>query len=185
METIEQLVELGNKMVKLKEEIAVMQDELTEKVKQMEQIECSTLPDMMESLGMAEFKLEDGSSISIKSIIKASLPSMSGINRAKDQQRDALIQRLTEGMAFLRSNGGDALIKNQITVEIPKGEDAKAKEAVGQIEALGLHAHQGESVHSSSLSAWVKEKLGNGEIPLSMMEVLGIYNGKKAVISKS
>lgn len=75
---------------------------------------------MMTGLGIKKFTLGDGSEITIKDVVQASLPSRGAILKAQGDERDALIDRNHRALDWMRANGGEAIIKNNISVDFGK-----------------------------------------------------------------
>ena len=80
---------------------------------------------------------------------------------------------------LIDNNHGD-LIKNEVKLKFSRGEEEAADKIVNELLAKGLNPQQVKSVHSGTLSAFVKEQLSEGaEIP---EQLLGVYIGRKAII---
>ena len=91
-----------------------------------------------------------------------------------------MINRLADGLAWLRDNNGESLIKNQVSVELGKDSAEQAEKIMSVITKHGLEPKQSESVHPATLSAHVREHIEKGtDVPF---ETLSIYNGRKATI---
>ena len=83
---------------------------------------------------------------------------------------------------FYNANGHAGLIKNDILLKFDRGEDEKVEQTVSALQARGLTPQVRQSVHHSSLKAFVKEQFTAGnDIPT---EPFGIYIGAKAIIKK-
>lgn len=115
------------------------------------------LPELMDEIGMAEFKTSTGLSIKITETIRASIP----------KAREAL------AFQWLRDNNNASMIKRIVSVSFGKGEDEKASELLNQLAQQELEADDKSSVHPSTLAAFVREKLASGEeIP---QELFGVH----------
>ena len=84
--SLKELQTKASEMVNLANEIAEMEAEIEEKKKQYREIEAVTLPDMMTGLGIKKFTLGDGSEITIKDVVQASLPSRGAILKAQGDE---------------------------------------------------------------------------------------------------
>ena len=94
-----------------------------------------------------------------------------GINPGKQQE---------EAFEWLRSNGHGDMVKNVVSVGFGMGEDSMAAEFKDLAMSKGLHPDQKESVHPSTLRAFVKDRVEEGaEFP---MELFGAYIGQRAII---
>jgi len=76
-------------------------------------------------------------------------------------------------LKWLRKGGHEALISNELIVNIPKGKDNVAGDAMAKIEKLGLEAARVESVHTGSFKALIRTLMKEGKaVPF---EKLGIH----------
>ena len=174
---------MAMRMQTLESEINDLQSQIKERTDELQRIENADLPDALEAVNMAEFKLETGEKVQVQSIVRASLPTQTGIDRAKGDEKTELQERLVLGLEWLRANNSGDVIKNEIAVNVGKGNDEKAAKIVALAEELALKAVQTESVHPGTLSSLVKEKIANGAVV--PFELLGVYTGRKAKITKS
>lgn len=125
------------------------------------------LPAMLLELGLSSFELEDGSKISVRPTYGAHI---------KADNKDAAFD-------WLRANEYGDLIKNTVACQFGRGEDHEAVKFMEYAQNLGYAAEQKTDVHPSTLKAWVKERVQNGdEFP---MELFGAYVGSRATISRS
>jgi hypothetical protein len=80
--------------------------------------------------------------------------------------------------AVLRDFDAEGLIKAHVSASLPKGQLAKAKKLAAQAEKLGADVTLKESVHYSSLSAWLRELYaGGGAMSTSQLEKIGGWVG--------
>jgi len=130
----------------------------TEKRK-LKELKERTLPELMTAAGQKEITTADNLVVKLEEVVRASIPA--------DRQQ--------EGFSWLRDNGHGGVIKNQLTVEIPKGGDELARLIVEHVHSLSPSALVAlkESVHAGTLASLVRELLAGGaDIP---MEVLGAH----------
>ena len=178
-----QVSEMAQNLQILENDISILEKELKEKKKERDRIESADLPDLMDSLQLTGVQLPDGSKVSIKSVIKASLPTPVAIDRARGDDREILQQRLEAGLTWLREREADSMIKNIVSADLGKNNDLLAEKIISAIEHFGLKANRSETVHPQTLSAYVRELLESGEdVPF---ETLSVYSGRKAAITKS
>lgn len=128
------------------------------------------LPQKMAELGMQDLRLKDGSRITI---------DMFYATRINKNNRDA-------AHAWLRQQGHGDIIKNQVSVTFGKGEDATALETMTLLEQEGLFPAQKESVHPSTLKAFVKERIESGDSAFTpdTQKLFSVYQGKRTKITK-
>jgi len=160
------VAEIARKVNEKEKVIAEEEKNLKDHKKELLKLTDEDLPTMLAELGLTSFKLEDGSSISVKQTYGASI---------KVENRPAAFN-------WLRDNGYDDIIKNQITCVFGRGEDDKANSFKETAEKEGYLPQQKTEVHPQTLRAFVKERVENGEeFP---MDLLGVYIGQRAVIRR-
>lgn len=114
------------------------------------------VPELMDQIGMAEFKTASGLKIKVEETIRA------GIS----------VANAAAAFAWLREHNHAAMIKRAVALSFGKGEDEKADGLIKELEERGLHPDDKTSVHPSTLAAFVREKLRDGqEIPLDLLGV--------------
>jgi hypothetical protein len=119
----------------------------------------------MDEMGVERLDV-DGMTVERKMIVAASIPAAN-----KDQAFD-----------WLRSNGLDDVIKNDITVSFGKGEDNLAGDAVGILRDRGFDPKTKTHVHPSTLKAFVKERITDGK-PIDL-DMFGAFISNTAVIKR-
>ena len=114
----------------------------------------------MEEMGINEYKTNDGLTIKLKQAIRASIAE---VNRA-------------DAFDWMTDHDHEAMIKTSIVIEKPALLDDfenadELKEAL-QLVMDNLPSTENKSIHSSTLSAFVRDKLEDGEeIPLDTFSV--------------
>jgi hypothetical protein len=124
------------------------------------------LPSVLEELGVKSFTLEDGSKVSVQPLYGASIPA----------------PRKEEAFAWLRENGYDDLIKNDVVCSFGRGEDEKAADFAQAARERGLSPEQKQTVHAQTLKAWVRERVESGDA--FPMDIFGAFVGQRATIKK-
>jgi hypothetical protein len=76
-----------------------MHRRLNDKCERLEQIEQHQLPELMTQIGMKQFQLASGETVSIKDIVRASIPSQTSIEKADGPERAALEERRKRSLA--------------------------------------------------------------------------------------
>jgi hypothetical protein len=95
-----------------------------------------------------------------------------------------IYRRQTKKTAYqwLIENGHEGLIKNEVLLKFGREESLVVEETVSALQARGLSPEVRQSVHPSTLKAFVKEQFTAGnDIPT---EPFSIYIGTKATIKK-
>ena len=122
------------------------------------------LPSTMADLGLSKFSLDDGSTVEVKPTYGASI----------------LVKDRPAAYEWLRENGFDDIIKNVISCQFGRDEDDQASAFHAFASQQGYPADQNESIHSSTLKAFVKERIETGEdFPHTLF---GAYVGQRAII---
>lgn len=144
------------------------------------------IPEAMTAEGADKVAFSTGDTLSLKDIIRAGIPTESAIEKQFDPiQKKELSDRRKAALAFIRKTGGDAIIANEVTIELGKLPEGKVKEAIKKLEKLQLGQVQyAQSVHPQTLLAWLREtlaKLGNN-MPEEAKKAFGLYQAKAAVL---
>lgn len=151
-----QLQKLAEQQARAEAEVKDLEARLNKSREALNDIAQRQVPDLMDQIGITEFKTTTGLFIKIDEIIRASIPKA----------------RSAPAFAWLRANGHSALIKRVVSVAFGKGEDEKAEELHTMLEKLEFELEDNSSVHPSTLSSFVKEKLREGEdLPLDLLGV--------------
>mgnify|MGYP003147404969 CR=1 FL=1 len=156
------------KAIKTKEElIETLEQTLKEEKKALIKMTDEDLPTMLMELGMQSLTLDDGSDVTVKQTYGASI-------RVDD--RPAAYE-------WLRDNGYDDIIKNQVLCVFGRGEDDMASAFQALASQQGYAAEQKTEIHPQTLRAFVKERVENGDdFP---MELFGAWVGQRAVIKRN
>jgi hypothetical protein len=164
--TIERLVGLAAEAKDLEGQLLADQAALAEKQDKLDKILRERIPDIMEELGLEDFKMSDGAKISVKEDVKCSISE----------------ERKPEAFGWLRAHDYDGIIKTAVAVNFGKGEAAEAEKARQALIAAGYtDAEIKDSVHPSTLKSFVKERLEAGDkIPL---ETFGVFEFRIAKIT--
>ena len=157
---------LANKQLQLATEVAELEANLKAKKEELRLTSEQELPDAMQAAGLTQIKLNSGENISINEFYNAHI---SKANQEKAYE-------------WLTQNGHEGLIKNEVLLKFGREESLVVDETVSALQARGLSPQVRQSVHPSTLKAFVKEQITTGnDIPT---EPFGIYIGTKATIKK-
>ena len=156
------------KKIQAKEiQISDLESQLKDLKKEKLKLTDEDLPQMMLELGLSEFKLDDGSAVTIKQTYGASIR----------------VDNREEAYEWLRLNGYDDIIKNTIACQFGRGEDDQASAFKAFASKEGFPTEQKTEIHPSTLRAWVKEmNEGGKDFP---MELFGAWVGQRAVTERS
>lgn len=144
------------------QELAINAETQERLTKRRREIVADRLPELLGELGVVDLTLDDGTKIEIKEIVTASLPSVGGIKKAKGEKKDALLVRLRDGLEWLRKHGHGDVIKHEIVVSLPAGDDSVAEQIEDTLKNIGVSYSDTETVHAQTLKALVKELVETG-----------------------
>lgn len=158
--------DLANKQLKLASELSELEAALKAKKEELRLTSEQELPDAMQQAGLTQIKLSSGENITISEFYNAHI---SKANQEKAYE-------------WLVANGHEGLIKNEVLLKFGREETEVVDQTVFALQSRGLSPEVRQSVHPSTLKAFVKEQITNGnDIPT---EPFGIYIGTKATIKK-
>tara|TARA_R100000951_G_scaffold3161_1_gene4503 strand:- start:98 stop:658 length:561 start_codon:yes stop_codon:yes gene_type:complete len=136
---VKQVTQLDKKIDDWEGQIKILKD-------QRKRITHDRIPGLMDEMGVEKIEVE-GASVSCKPVVHASIP----------------VPRKEEAFAWLRENGLDGIIKNDVVVTFGKGEDNIAGNLVGQLQEKGFDPKTKTHIHASTLKAFVKERVTAGK----------------------
>ena len=146
--------------------IAIDEEQIKQKKKHLEYLSGEVVPTMLSEMGLSFLKLQDGSSVEVKT------------------NYSATITQANKEAAFnwLRENGLGDIIKNEISVSFGRNEDNKAADYAELAKGQGLEPMQKLKVEPMTLKALVRERMEAGkEMPT---EIFNIYVGNKTTIKR-
>jgi hypothetical protein len=133
--------------------------------REKERLEIEAIPGLMSEMGVERVDV-DGATVSVKMKVHASIP----------------VARREEAFAWLRSEGLDDIIKNDVILTFGKGEDNIAGDVVGMLQDRGFDPETKTHIHSSTLRAFVKERVENGK-PIDL-DMFGAFVADTAEIKR-
>ncbi len=161
---LSELQQLAEKQALAEAEVARCVAALEVAKNALREIAEGSLPTAMDAAGIPEFRTTSGLMIKVKETIRASIP--------KNREREAF--------SWLRENKHEKMIKRAISVAFGTGDDEQANKLITMIAQTGLEVEDKSSVHPSTLSSFVKEKLEKGEpVPL---DLFGVFRQRAAQI---
>ena len=148
------------------EQLQIQEDAVKQKKKDIEYLSGEVIPTMLSEMGLSFLKLQDGSSVEVKTNYSAT------ITQANKE----------EAFNWLRENGLGDIIKNEISVSFGRNEDNKAADYAELAKSQGLDPMQKLKVEPMTLKALVRERMEAGkEMPT---ELFNIYVGNKTTIKR-
>jgi hypothetical protein len=163
--TGQQLSDLVRKLRNVEKDIEDAEQHLKALKQEKHKLSVENIPVLMDEMGMERIDV-DGVTVSRKMIVHASIP----------------VDRKEEAFAWLRENGLDDIIKNDVTCSFGKGEDNVAGDVVGLLQERGFDPKTKTHVHPSTLKAFVKERVTDGK-PIDL-DMFGAYINNAAEIRR-
>lgn len=162
---------LAQQQVELENERDDIQQELKRAEERLSLVRDSLLPDLMEELGLSNFKTSNGLKIDVKKTITASAGGK------KDPERFRKV------CAWLKANGHGGLVKRTIGLFFGVGEEDVANEFTAAIadvsEKFGKTIMDEAEIHAMTLSSFVREQL---ELGVDIPEYFNVHRICSAVI---
>ena len=124
------------------------------------------IPSMMDEMGVQRLDVEN-LSVTLKPLINASIPQT----------------RRDEAYQWLRDNGLDDIIKNDVIMSFGKGEDNMAGDIMYELEQRGMHPEKKTHIHSMTLKAFIRERVEKG-LPIDL-DMFGAFVARTADIKRS
>ena len=148
------------------EQLQIQEDAVKQKKKDIEYLSGEVIPTMLSEMGLSFLKLQDGSSVEVKTNYSATITQA---NKEK-------------AFNWLRENGLGDIIKNEISVSFGRNEDNKAADYAELAKSRGLDPMQKLKVEPMTLKALVRERMEAGkEMPT---ELFNIFVGNKTTIKR-
>lgn len=145
----------GLKYLRFVGHVADLERDLTFAKSELAKIAEVYLPEAMHAVGMSEFKLEDGSRITVAQEYYANIPEPS-------TKKPELMERRNAAFQWLRDNKHGPLIKTEITVQAGRGEQDRADNVIRALQQMGVPYTSTDAVHWATLRALVKEQYEKG-----------------------
>lgn len=161
--SLEEIVKLGELLVEYEDMIKVSEDYLADLKKNYRDLAETKLPESLQAVGLNGLPLSNGFTITLQEIMSCGI--------TEDNRKAA--------HSWLREKGFGDIIKNEVVVSFGKDEDSEAEFLVTAIKGLAEEDkfHYGymvrqEKVHPSTLKAFIKDRLKNGEeIPTDLFKL--------------
>lgn len=166
MSDLKRIVKLGELLAKQKATVEELEGELKAAKAAMLRTEREDLPQLMVEVGLTEVRLEDGTLVRLEEDCDT---------RITDRTRD-------RALTWLLQNGFGGLIKTEVAVRFGRGEHDRAVEASDMLAQNYDAVETRETVHHSTLKAFVKEQMASGNaIP---MDLFNVHPYQKATIKR-
>ena len=143
---IQQLSGYCLELQSLEDQIQSKEEEIKKLKEQADKIASEIIPNMLAEQGLSSLKLADGSAVEVRKSYSCTI---------KKDGTDAAYQ-------WLRENGLEDIIKNEVFVTFGKGEDNKAEQLLGLAEQEGFEPQQKSKVEPMTLKALYRERIEAG-----------------------
>jgi hypothetical protein len=167
--TNDQVMELGaliRRQVELEDRIASLNVAIETQSEELKKLQETIIPEVMLGLGIESFTVTGGFVVSMAKFYNAKIPE----------------ERKREALEWLRKNGHDDIVKNQVVVAFGKGEDAMALKLLQDLLKKKFECNHIEGVHPQTLKAFVKEQVESKiELP---QDLFGIYIGNRSKVTR-
>jgi regulator of replication initiation timing len=144
--TGKQLSQLVRSLRNVEQQIEDAENHIKSLKQEKHRLSVENIPALMDEMGVERLDV-DGLTVERKMIVSASIP--------KDRKDEAL--------SWLRENGLDDIIKNDVTCSFGKGQDNSAKNVIAILQDAGFDPATKTHVHPSTLKAFVKERVTDGK----------------------
>ena len=165
-ENIDKLADKIKELQAHQQQLEIQENSIKKRKKDIEYLSGEVIPTMLSEMGLSFLKLQDGSSIEVKT------------------NYSATITQANKEAAFnwLRQNGLGDIIKNEISVSFGRNEDNKAADYAELAKGQGFEPTQKLKVEPMTLKALVRERFEGGkEMPT---ELFNIFVGNKTTIKR-
>jgi len=162
--TLTAVADLGKQAQFIQLEIEDLETTIKERKESLKNLLEVRIPEACQEIGLLSFSMDDGSEVEIKQFYSASITA----------------ENESKAHAWLRENGYDDIIKNVVSVQFGRNEDARAGAILDLLRREGLLPEQVAKVHPQTLKGWVREMIEQGVY--FPMDVFGAYTGFKANI---
>jgi len=156
MSDLKRLSAMGRLLVAVQTQESELEGKLKKVKAERLQLEREDLPQLMIEVGMSEFRLEDGTIIRMEEDCDA---------RINDKTRE-------QAFGWLIANGYGGLIKTEVAVKFGRGDHENALKVSNHLSQDYEEVELKETVHHSTLKAFVKEQMAAGTaIPMDLFNV--------------
>ena len=136
------------KILDLDNQIEHQENVMKELKNQRDKISSETIPAILAEQGLQSLKLADGTVLEVNKKYSCTLPN--------DPQKKAAAYQ------WLRDQGLDDIIKNEVSVTFGRGEDDKANQLMDLAAGNGYEPNQREKVEPMTLKALYRERVEAG-----------------------
>lgn len=159
---------LAEEIIIAKEIVAQQEESLRSAKERLRTLDEVELPELMAELGLIEFKMNDGSKVTIKEDVYG------GIGPLDEKAKAA-------AMDYVEANNGGPLIKTNVSLAFGKNQHNEALSLAGELREKGYEVSVENGIHSQTLKKFVRELQDDDKIV--DLELLGMISLRKAIIT--
>ena len=159
-QAVTELENVRSKVADLEKEIKALKD-------REEQLENDIIPSFFDT-GIQQLTLKDGSKITIKDKTRAYI---------REDNQDYCYN-------WLREQGLDDVIKNQVITTFGKGQDSDAQELFSRLQDQGLYPESKKAVAWNTLAKLCEEQMEKGSMTSDVQEKFGVTVQKSVKIER-
>lgn len=158
-----ELKPLVDDLLKARQILDELEDRVREQKYIVQEFETKLIPEKCNELGLKSFVLDNGLKFELVRDYQASIPK----------------EKTHQAYTWLESNGYADLIKTTVETRFGRGELEQARSLMDTLNnQLGVLAELKESVHHSTLKAFVRERMEEGEQLPDSISVFETYKVK-------
>ena len=140
---------LANEQLRLEEAVKLAKLRVQTLEEELRSVSHEALPDAMQAAGVSEFKLTDGSVVTVKEDVSTSI----------------LADKRQEAYEWLNANGHGSIVKHLVSCQFGKGEDSEAQRLVDVLVEAGFEFSDKEDVNYQTLQKWGRDMAAEGVRP--------------------
>jgi len=160
--------EACNELDRVRQSIVDKEEEI-KKLKDREfQLENEVIPSFFDTAGVSSITLTDGSKVSIKPQTRANITG---------ENQDFCFN-------WLREQGLDDVIKNDVVVTFGRGQDSDAVNLISELENKGLYPANKRGVAWNTLAKLCEEQMQKGSMTSDVQAKFGVYTQSKVKIER-
>lgn len=167
-EELTSIADLAKRQLVIETWLAEQEERLREGKRNLKRVAEELLPTAMKAAGLSEITLEDGSKVTIKDEIYASVT---------EKNKEWCF-------TWLRENGHGDIIRNEFKTTFGVGEDELAQSLVDKLGEMSVPFSQKEYVHHRTLPAFIRAELAENEHNEEWEQRFGVHRASVSKIQK-
>ena len=160
---VKDLSGLCDKKLDIDAKIANAKNSLKELEETERKLSQELIPEALQEAGVSSLTLKNGSKVEVRVKYAARIP---------EKHKD-------EAFGWLKQNGHDDIIKNEVVIRFGRGEENRALELVKELDGRGLSPDQKRRVEPMTIKGFVREQIEKGvNLPQDKFGVYTFYDTK-------